>query len=238
MNLLEKTRWNFEYPWGSIINPDTGNEICISEKLVKFQPDGSLRFGCAHGACSGWKTDKNGFPTEGKSQWSVGAIISKDEHRTGFGTYHFVFRLPDFRGSWPAIWLIDLHPAPPKGDGMGIPPEVDIFEHFRKDGFLTRFQLTHNFHQGPSYANNTIISKKYWKFLPLDFNDIELTFSWTSAGMNWIVNGKNIMSVPGNTPNYPARPMNLIINAGLGLDWGPKPGKLKDFIVYKATYQP
>ena len=172
------------------------------------------------------------------TQWSVGAIIAKDEHRTHFGTYQFVFRLPNFRGSWPAIWLIDLHPAPPKGDGMGMPPETDIFEHFRKDGFLTRFHIAHAFHQGPTYENNTTILKTYWKLLPMDVNDIELVFKWLPSGMTWIVNGKSIMTVSSNTPNYPTRPMNLLMNAGLGLDWKPNVGKFEDFVVKTGTYQP
>jgi hypothetical protein len=238
MNLLDKTCWDYAYPWGSIINPDTDKEICINEKLVKFDSDGSVRFGCSNTPCNGWKRDKNWNVVNTTTQWSVGGIIAKDEHRTHFGVYRFTFRLPDFRGSWPAIWLIDLHPMPPKGDGMGMPPEIDIFEQFRKDGFLTRFHMAQTFHQGPTYEHNTLISKQYWKLVPLDINDIELIFTWLPTGMKWTVNGKNTMNVSPDTPNYPARPMNLLINAGLGLDWKPNAGKFKDFIVRKAEYQP
>jgi hypothetical protein len=238
MNLLDKIRWDYSFPWGSIINPDTNKEICINEKQVSFQQDGSVHFGCSNAPCNGWKRDKNWNIVNTSSQWSVGAVIAKENYRTHFGTYQFVFRLPDFRGSWPAIWFIDLHPTPPGGDGMGMPPEIDLFEHFRKDGFLTRFHMTHCFHQGPTYENNTVMSKKYWKLLPLDVNDIELIFTWLPSGMTWTVNGKSIMTVSSGTPNYPAGPMNLLINAGLGLDWKPSVGKFQDFVVKKAVYQP
>jgi len=238
MNLLEQTRWNYLYPWGNVINADTDKEICINEKLVTFNPDGTVHFGCSHGTAYGWKTDENSNIIPVTTQWSVGAIIAKDECRTHFGTYSFRFRLPNFRGSWPAIWLIDTTPAPPKGDGMGIPPEIDILEHFRKDGFFSRFQMHHAFHHGPTYANNTISSKNHWKLRPLDVKDIDLTFTWTRAEMTWTVDGKKILTVAGNTLKYPTRPMNLIINAGLGLDWKPNVGKFEDFVVYEADYQP
>jgi beta-glucanase (GH16 family) len=210
----------------------------MNEKLVSDNPDGSVHFGCSNAACNGWKRDKDWNIVKTIAQWSVGAVVLKDQCRTHFGTYQFIFKTPNFRGSWPAIWLIDLHPAPPKGDGMGMPPEIDIFEHFRKDGFLTRFHITHSFHQGPTYANNTLMTKTYWKLWPLDLKEIELTFIWQPGEMKWIVNGKNVMTVPSGTPNYPTKPMNLLMNAGLGLDWKPNTGKFEDFIIYKATYQP
>ncbi|MDP1623587.1 MAG: family 16 glycosylhydrolase [Bacteroidales bacterium] len=236
MNLLDKTRWDNFLPWGNIINPDTDKEIGMNDKLVTYHPDGSVHFGCLNANFNGWKRDKTWNVVNTSTQWSVGAIVSKEEYRTHFGTYHFKFRLPHFRGSWPAIWLIDLHPAPPKGDGMGMPPEIDVFEHFRKDGFLTRFHITHSYQDGPTYENNSVQSKIYWRFWPLDLMDIEMIFTWLPAGMTWTVNGRSVMTVSSDTPNYPVLPMNLIMNAGLGLEWKPKVGKFEDFVIYQATY--
>lgn len=238
MNLLEKKYWDYAYPWGTIISPDTDKEVCMTQNLVTYHPDGSVHFGCAKALFTGWKTAPDGKPVEAKTPWGVGAVIAKEIYRTHFGTYKFIFSLPDFRGSWPAIWLIDLHPEPPKGDGMGLPPEIDIFEQFRKDSFLTRFHITHTFHQGPTYTNNIINQKTYWKLWPLDLNKIEISFTWTNKEMVWVVNGKKIMTVPASTPKYPLKPMNLIINSGIGPDWTPKSGKFEDFILYEASYQP
>ncbi|MCX6305440.1 MAG: family 16 glycosylhydrolase [Bacteroidetes bacterium] len=238
MNLLDKTRWDYAYPWGNIVNPDTNNEICITEKLVTYQPDGSVHFGCSNSAGAGWKRDKDWNIVNTSTKWCIGAVIAKEECRSHFGTYHFVFSLPNFRGSWPAIWLIDLHPSPPRGDGMGMPPEIDVFEHFRKDGFLTRFHILHTFHEGPTYVNNKTITKKFWRLLPLDFNDIEMTFTWLPTGMAWAVNGNVVMTVPSGTPNFPLKPMNLLMNGGLGLDWKPNVGKFEDFVIRKAEYFP
>jgi beta-glucanase (GH16 family) len=119
---------------------------------------------------------------------------------------------------------------------MGIPPEVDVFEHFRKDGFLTRFHITHSFHQGPTYENNTVVQQKYWRLWPLDLKYIEIEFVWKADGMTWTVNGKKTMQIPGNSPKFPTHPMNLIMNAGLGPDWNPKPEKFDDFIIREASY--
>ena len=81
-----------------------------------------------------------------------------------------------------------------------------------------------------------MVSKTYWKLLPLDVSDIDLVFTWLPSGMTWIVNGKVIFTVPSGTPNYPTRPMNLLMNAGLGLDWKPNVGKFDDFVIKKAEY--
>lgn len=238
MDLLDRQIWDFALPWGNIINPDTEREICIYENLVSRWPDGTFHFGCLKAPRQGWKRDKDWNIVYSMTQWSVGAVVAKEEYRTHFGTYRFVFRLPNFRGSWPAIWLIDLHPAPPKGDGMGMPPEIDIFEQFRKDGFLSRFHMEHAFQQGPTYQQNTVISATYWKFVPLDLSDIELIFTWTPGGISWKVNGKTLLTVPPGTPNYPLKPMNLLMNAGLEPNWRPDTGNFTDFIIRQATYTP
>jgi beta-glucanase (GH16 family) len=238
MNLLDKTRWDYLFPWGNIIGKDNEPGIYMNEKLVTYNPDGTVHFGCSHESASGWRIDKNGKRVDVRADWSVGAIISKEACRTHYGTYYFKFSLPNFRGSWPAIWMVDLLPSPPEGLGMGIPPETDIFEHFRKDGFLSRFKMTHSFHQGPTYEKNIVISKIFWRLLPLDLKDIELTYTWTSREMTWVVNGKKIMTVTSDAPKYPAQPMNLILNSGLGLDWKPNVERFEDFVVYKAEYQP
>lgn len=236
MNLLDSNKWTYDLPWGNIINPNTNKELTISSELVKFIKNWQVHFGVSNIPKVGWKRDENWNIIYSKPSWSVGSIIAKDEWRTHFGTYHFLIKLPNFRGSWPAIWLIDLHHE--SIGGMGIPPEIDIFEHFRKDSFLTRFGITSSFHEGPTYENNVVTSKKYWKFFPLDWSVIDIVFKWTPDEMIWIVNGKEIMKKDKRTFNFPLKPMNLIMGAGLGLDWNPKINKFEDFIIYTAEYKP
>lgn len=235
MNLLEPKYWDFELPWGNVINPFTTKEIVISSDLVKFQPD-MIRFGVGQGEFKGYKRGRRWDKIPTTSKWGIGHIIAKNEARTHFGTYIFRFSLPNFRGSWPAIWLIDL--VPETQGGMGLPPEIDIFEHFRKDKCLSRFHITSTFHQGPTYESNTIRSKVWRNWLPVDLKPIEVEFIWHPTVMSWKVNGKVIMELGSNTPNFPTKPMNLLMGAGLGLDWRPKNFEGREFKLYHATYFP
>lgn len=235
MNLLEQKHWDYELPWGNVINPFTQKEIIIVPELVKFQAD-AIRFSVAKGKFNGYKRGRRWDKIPTQSEWGIGHIIAKPEARTHFGTYTFRFTLPNFRGSWPAIWLVDMKPE--VHGGMGMPPEIDIFEHFRKDNFLTRFHITSTFHCGPTYENNSIRQGTYKKWVPLDWRPIEIEFTWHPVIMSWRVNGKLILELHGGTPNFPTKPMNLLIGAGLGLDWRPRGFQGEEFWLHHATFLP
>lgn len=235
MNLLEQKHWDYELPWGNVINPFTTKEIVIVPELVKFQAD-AIRFSVANGNFKGYKRGRRWDKILTESQWGIGHIIAKPEARTHFGTYTFRFTLPNFRGSWPAIWLVDL--TPEAHGGMGLPPEIDIFEHFRKDSLLTRFHITHTFHSGPTYEADSIQQKVYRKWVPLDWKPIELVFTWHPTVMSWKVNGKVVMEIGSTIPNFPTKPMNLLIGAGVSLDWAPKNFEGREFWLHYATYLP
>jgi beta-glucanase (GH16 family) len=236
INLINPKLWNFEAPWGSTVNPNTTNEIIMVPELVSFMPS-KIYFMVGHGKYTGYKRGRRWNKIETTSEWGIGHIVAKDSARTHFGTYKFRISLPNFRGAWPAIWLVDM--LPESENGMGMPPEIDIFEHFRKDWLLTRFHMTLTFHQGPTYENNKIDQKTYWKLWPLDKNPLSLTFHWFPDAMTWIVNGREIMKVTSNTPKFPTKPMNLLMGAGIGTMWKPQLDKLnRPFIVHEATYDP
>ena len=177
--ILNKQLWDFNFPWGN--SPE--NYLCNMQSEEVIWLDNEVRFNTRKKVNTGWYRDSNGQVQTRWRDYQCGQIISKQKFH--FGVYEWVCKLPDFRGSWCALWLININ---------GCPPEIDI-EHFRKDGFLTRFHITHSFHQGPTYANNTLITKTYWKLWPLDMKEIELTFIWQPGEMKWIVNGKNIMKL-------------------------------------------
>lgn len=238
VNLLEPGRWDHSFPWGNITNPGTGREVMLSADLVNRRSDGAVRLSCKKGSFHGWASGPGGQPAAMTAEWAAGALIAKEDARTWFGAYHFDISLPVFRGAWPALWLIDLHPAPPSGDGMGIPPETDILEHFRKDGFLSRFRTTHSFHTGPGYSSKNVISRNYTRLWPVDSNPMTLLFTWSPTGMAWTVNGRKVMTLGPETPGFPMKPMNLVINAGIGPDWKPNPERFDDFIIRQASYHP
>ena len=238
INFLNEECWQYEMPWGSVINPDlVGKEIAITGKLVNFNKN-YLTFRTKKGNFQAYKRDKNWNVICGTYEWGVGSCIAKNEFRTHFGKYLFKFKLPNYRGSWPAIWLIDLHHE--TNGGMGMPPEIDIMEHFRKDSFLTRFHHTATYHGGFTYENDVEIVKKLrkcWGFWPVDLQEVEIEFLWNEKEMVWIVDGKEKLRIPNTVQKYPLKPMNLIIGTGIGLDWKPIESD-EPFIVTKAEYYP
>ena len=238
-NLLNPSLWQYSSPWGNVIEPNTHRQISVDPSLVIWgQEDVSFLVG--RGPTQGWYMDKDWIRQETVSKYAIGCCYAKDEARTHFGTYKFRFKLPNFRGAWPAIWAIDFHDTPAKGgDGMGIPPEQDFFEHFRKDSILSAFHITMTYHDGPTYEDDKTLQSVYRSFLPIHWRPINLEYIWNPDYISWTVNGKKKIQVNRiDYPNFPLLPMNLIMGAGLGIDWRPKFQNAKPFIITKAEYYP
>lgn len=236
VNLLDSTRYCHGMPWGNVINPGVvGNQIGM-DGIVAWDLD-SVRMWVGNGNGIGIIKDKDWNDVRTTTVARVGCLVSKDSARTHYGAYEFEFMLPRFRGSWPAIWLVDL--VHESMGGMGIPPEIDIMEHFRKDCFLSRFGMTMSFHGGWSYKAGKSISRKWWRLMPVDRRRMSIVFYWGPDGMYWIVNGELFWTIMRDeVENYPTNPMNLIMNAGVGLDWKPDWDKAEEFVIYNAHYYP
>src|SRR3546814_683667 len=77
--------------------------------------------------------------------WKYGAAILTGrriaETRVRYGQYEWVARMPNRRGSWPALWLLGVN---------GWPPEIDVYEGFgySKDWNFTT-DISANIHGGP-----------------------------------------------------------------------------------------
>lgn len=232
MNLINEKYWQYELPWGNTINPNTNNQIAMSKDLVKFE-NGQVICTVKNEDTPCWKRGPNWEVVQTTAPWAIGHMVAKEEARTHYGVYKFKFRLPNFRGSWPAIWFIDPHDVRTQG-GMGIPPELDVFEHFREDCFKSRFNISQTFHGGPTYEDNHAQQTFYKRWLPLDWFDIEMELIWISTRITIYTNGKMTFNIPSTFYNFPTKPMNLLIGAGIGTMWKPKTPK--PFIVKQIEY--
>lgn len=66
----------------------------------------------------------------------------------GYGQYEWEARMPDRRGSWPALWLIST---------AGWPPEIDVYEGFgASSSWNFNTMLSHTIHGG-QYNNQTYV---------------------------------------------------------------------------------
>jgi hypothetical protein len=229
MNLLDKKYWKYSLPWGTTVNPNTDNQIAIWPELITFYPD-RVEFMVKKELTECWKRGSNWEMVGTTAPWAIGHMISLERYY--FGTYLFKFRLPNFRGSWPAIWMIDTFDV--TQGGIGIPPELDIFEHFRKDKLNTRFGITQTFHGGPTYENNHATQHSWRRWLPVDWFDINMEMTWTKDFIKLKINGREHWNIPSTQYGFPKGPMNLLIGGGIGTDWNPETPK--PFIVKQIEY--
>lgn len=229
MNILNSSSCNFNLPWGN-----TGKDLVaasLKENVIWFN-DGSIEFRNLKEVVPAWYMDSSWNKVETIRDYSFGMVVSKDQFY--YGDYRIVCQLPNFRGSWPALWFIDTTlPASQGGNGMGIPPEIDVFEHFRKKGFWNRFKTTHTYHDKPfspdHYSKMTCKAKK--RLCPVDNRDISFRFLWTPNYMMWFVDAIHVMTIePGNVARYPDQPMNIVLGGGFG-NWGIDDKRIAPFIV-------
>jgi beta-glucanase (GH16 family) len=227
MNLLDKNLWEYEVDWGTHVNLPTVNN---SLDNIHWNSDGSVSFDVQYSDTPifpGWERDANWNKVPTLTNYSAGLIISKEKY--GFGTYEMNFKVPNFRGSWPAWWMFDKNK---------LPPEIDIFEHFRKDCFLTRFHLTTSYHDGPTYETGKSDSKARYNWLPIDWKYITIKMIWTVDKAEFYYNNKKYYTMnKSDWPYYPTTPMNILVNSGVNPDWKLQVKKISPFIVKSLTYE-
>ena len=222
INLISSSLWQNCEPFGTLPNNSLG---VVSQYMTGFY-DNSIQFYIEHKDTIGWKWNDNWTKRIYETRpYGFGHIISKEQYH--YGTYEIECALPNFRGSWPAFWMVDVTGA------MGIPPEVDIFEQFRKDSWLTKYKVTTTYHDGPKYMFSESKAHHSCK----GYRKLHIRFEWLPTCMIWTINGKHTMTIwPSNCITFPTKPMNLLLGHGIG-DWNPQDNKLAPFIVKQLTYQ-
>lgn len=145
--------------------------------------------------------------TQGKSTWQYGKI----EVRA---------KLPDGRGTWPAIWMLGARtPLAWPDDG-----EIDIMEHV-------------GFHQG--FIHASIHSKKYNHVIGTQKTDTIVVpdcsrefhvygLEWSAGLIKVSVDGKDFFEFKNEHTGYDAWPfdnkMYLLLNIAVGGNWGGQQG--------------
>lgn len=145
--------------------------------------------------------------TQGKSTWQYGKI----EVRA---------KLPEGRGTWPAIWMLGAN-SPLKWPDDG---EIDIMEHV-------------GFNQG--FIHASIHAKKYNHVIRTQKTDTVIVadcssefhvygLEWTAASIKVSVDGKDFFEFKNEHSGYDAWPfdnkMYLLLNVAVGGNWGGQKG--------------
>ena len=140
--------------------------------------------------------------TQGKTDWQYGRIAVSA-------------RLPEGKGTWPAIWMLpDVEKLNWPEDG-----EIDIMEHVGYDPGVVHGTV-HT--EAYNHRKGTQVGKQIK--VP-DFNEAfhEYAIAWTPKEIRWYVDGEQYHTFKneGNQAAWPFdKPFYLILNLAVGGDWG------------------
>lgn len=146
--------------------------------------------------------------TEGKGDWHTGYL----EIRA---------KLPEGRGTWPAIWML---PTLDRGLNWPADGEIDIMEHVGyNQGMVygTIHTEAYNHRIGTQKSDSIKIEDAHEKFHIYALH-------WTEDKMDWLVDGNVYQSIEKNNDKNAGWPFNnefhIILNLAVGGNWGGKYG--------------
>ena len=164
--------------------------------------------------------------------YSSAKLITKSKGDWTYGRIEVNAKLPEGRGTWPAIWML---PTLDRRMEWPLDGEIDIMEHV-------------GYNQGMVYG--TIHSKKYNHIIgtqksdSLFIEDISQQFhlygfNWNDSSMTWSIDGKDYLTLNKEKENYEGWPFDqnfhLILNLAVGGNWGGKFGV--DESIWPQTFE-
>lgn len=144
--------------------------------------------------------------TRGKATWQYGRFVISA-------------RLPEGKGTWPAIWMLpDVEKLDWPEDG-----EIDIMEHVGHDPSIVHGTI-HT--EAYNHAIGTQIGKQ---IKVTDYNESfhEYAIAWTPEKISWYMDDElyHTFENEGNSAAWPFdKPFYLILNIAVGGDWGGEQG--------------
>lgn len=158
-----------------------------------------------------------GYP----SPYTSAKINSKHKGDWQYGYVEVSAKLPQGKGTWPAIWML---PTLDSKMDWPLDGEVDIMEHVGYNQgkiFGTIHTEKYNHIKGTQKSDSIYIRDVHEKFHTY-------ALEWTPQYMKWFVDGKQYHEVHKNhqkKPGWPFdQPFHLILNVAVGGNWGGKYG--------------
>lgn len=227
INLINKNLWMFETDGGNLVN-NPNSQSKLDSRLAIFTGYGTILCYVSRGSFTAWdRNPKTWEKREHQVPYAIGHMYSVEKYFHGL--YKMRCWLPNWRGSWASFWLFN---------GL---PEIDIFEHFRKDRFLTRFHLTCTYHDGPTYQDDQVICKSKCSIIPWDWQDVTFKFSWNDNEMVWMINDKIVLKISrADIAHFPDHPMQIRAGADVD-DFRGKPALINPydpFIIKEFSFEP
>jgi beta-glucanase (GH16 family) len=221
----DSTKWNYDvggHGWGN-------NELQYYTKanLKNARVDsGMLIIEAIKEMADGRNYTSARLITKGKGDWSHGKIEIKA-------------KLPEGRGTWPAIWML----ASTKQLKWPEDGEIDIMEHVGFNPGFIHFSIH------TKKYNHVIGTQKTDKFFLPDVSQVFHVYSvqWNQQTMQWFIDGKQMFEIVNDGTGKDAWPFNqpfhLLLNIAVGGNWGGQKGvgdnifPQKMYIDYVRVYQ-
>ena len=177
---IYKLIWSDEFDGDGKLDPhkwkfSNSNKMCRDCDLVTYKKNGVLIL----------RAMLNPDQSDTTKKYIAGCIETKDLKTFGYGK----LEISKVQGSWPAIWLLALHPEyygswPKSG-------EIDIMEHLNNDPFVY-----HTIHSRNMHINNK--NNPPWiKSTPVNINEFNIYgMIWTEDSITLYVNNKETFVYP------------------------------------------
>lgn len=156
-----------------------------------------------------------------KSQYTSARIVTKEKGDWLYGKFEFRAKLPEGRGTWPAIWMLSTDW---EYGGWPESGEIDIMEHV---GYAQ--DTVHGTIHTKSY-NHIIGTQKAGQFVLANASNEFHTygFEWTDSSMVWSIDGEEYFEFKNEKKTFKEWPFDkrfhLILNLAIGGNWGGKYG--------------
>lgn len=159
-------------------------------------------------------------------------LVTKNKAAFKYGKIEVRAKLPEGRGTWPAIWMLGTNV-----DKAGWPAcgEIDIMEHvgYEKDTIRgTVHTEAYNHVKGTQKGRGVFIKDPYHSFH-------DYAIEWTPEKIEFILDGQTYYQFANEhvtAKEWPFdQPFYLILNLAIGGDWGGKMGV--DDTIFPATMQ-
>lgn len=131
-------------------------------------------------------------------------------------------KIPSFRGSWPAIWMMPQHSVYGAWPRSG---EIDIMEQVGFDPDVVHFTAHTSKYNGGAPANKHHYSVR----VPTNYTEFHVySLVWTPDKLQWLVDDKVRYTFKKNSPNWLDWPFDrdfyIILNLAWGGGWGGQQG--------------
>lgn len=173
----------------------------------------------------------------GGKTWEHGATVLSG-HRTtaaqiGNGQYEWTVKMPNRRGGWPALWLVNAG---------GWPPEIDVYEGFGyNNSFDFSKHLSHSLHGGANNNRTFATTSTYDAEAAYAIGDFDQAYHKYAVEIDdvyvtWFMDGAEVFQAVNpfrGTKWYPI--MNIAVKDGDTYEGGSPDMYIRSFKVYTAS---